>query len=103
MAAESEFDLWRIITTVVTTFTAGGVLAVVRWMLGIASKQREQDSWRKNVDSQLAKGDAEISDTHDAVIELKTNVEFLKDGLGEVRADQKSILKKLTELISRPW
>ena len=98
MSPDTEVDAWRVVTTV----TAGGVIAVVRWMLGIASKQRELDSWRTNVDAQLQKGDVKISETHDAVLVLKTNVGYLTEGLGEIKDDQKTILERLAKLISRP-
>ena len=97
MASETEVNVWRVVTTV----TAGGVLALVRFMMGLASKQREQDAWRTNVDAQLEKGDIKISKTHEVVIVLQNNVEHLTEGLGEIKADQKSILDKLTDLVSR--
>lgn len=95
MSSETEVNIWRVVTTV----TAGGVLAVVRWMLGIASKQRELDAWRTNVNAQLEKGDLKISATHEAVISLQSNVQHLTEGLGEIKADQKSILEKLIDLV----
>ena len=98
MSSETEVNAWRVVTTV----TAGGVIAVVRWMLGIASKQREQEAWRKNVDAQLEKGDVKISATHDAVLVMQANVDHLTEGLGEIKADQKTILERLAKLISRP-
>lgn len=97
MSSDTEVNIWRVVTTI----TAGGVLAVLRWMLGIASKQRELDAWRTNVDNQLEKGETKISATHDAVLILKTNVENLTGDVGEIKDGQKDILGKLTDLVSR--
>ena len=86
MAAESEFDLWRVITTA----TAGAVLAVGRWIFGLASRQRELESWRKIVDTKLEECDAASTGTHDAVIVMQevvanaANPEEIIDGYDNV-------------------
>lgn len=97
MQNDSEVVLWR----VVTAATVAGVLTSARFLVGLKSSQRELESWRSGVNKKLEAGDAEISATHDAVIRLQENVEYLKGDVDEIKTDQKSILKTLAELLSR--
>lgn len=102
MATETGFDWWHAVSAVAAFLSGSGLLAGGRWVFRMESKQHEHETWRRSVDSQLQKGDAEISATHDAVIVLQTNVETLTGVLDEVKDGQKSVLERLAELISRP-
>ncbi len=91
-------DMWAIVTIVL----GAGIVACITWLFDLASKQREQEAWRKNVNEEMRELKAESTATHDAVIVLQTDVAHLTDDVSEIKSDQKSILERLAELISRP-
>ena len=84
MSGTGEFDFWKVITTVI----AGTALAVTRWLFGIQGRTRSLEERMDRVDKQLETGAEEITDTHDAVLVLKTQMEEVKD-------TQKEILKEV--------
>lgn len=100
VAAEGSngMDVYRIATMVV----GAAIVGCFTWLFDLASKQREQEAWRKNVNQEMRDLKAESTATHDAVIVLQTDVGHLTDDVGEIKLDQKSILERLAELISRP-
>ena len=97
-ADATGMDLDRIAAVV----TGAGIIACFTWLFDLASKQREQEAWRKNVNQEMRDLKAESTATHDAVIVLQTDVSHLTDDVGEIKVDQKNILERLAELISRP-
>jgi uncharacterized protein with ATP-grasp and redox domains len=87
----------------VAAMVAGaGIIGCFAWLFDLASKQREQEAWRKIVNQEMRELKVESTATHDAVIVLQTDVSHLTDDVGEIKLDQKSILERLAELISRP-
>ena len=98
MATETEMGLWR----VVTSAAAAGVVAVAAWLVGLASRQREMQSWRKGVDEHIKKCEAATTGTHDAVLIMQTNVEHLTADVEEIKKGQGTILDRLADLLRRP-
>ena len=90
------------IASIAAMVTGAGIIGCFTWLFDLASKQREQEAWRKNVNQEMQELKAESTVTHDAVIVLQTDVAHLTDDVGEIKQDQKSILERLAELISRP-
>ena len=91
-------DVYKIITMVV----GASILACFGWLFDLASKQREQEAWRKNVNQEMRELKVESTATHDAVIVLQTDVGHLTEDVGEIKTDQKTILERLAKLINRP-
>lgn len=99
VAAETNgMDLSNIAAMV----TGAGIIGCFTWLFDLASKQREQEAWRKNVNQEMRELKEESKLTHDAVVVLQGNMEHLTDDVDEIKKDQKIILSSLTELISRP-
>ena len=91
-------DIWSIATIVI----GAGIVACATWLLGVAAKQRELEAWRRNVNEEMRELKAESKLTHDAVTVLQEGVRHLTDDVCEIKDDQKSILRSIAELISRP-
>jgi len=90
------------LSSIAAVVTGASILGCLGWLFDLASKQREQEAWRKNVNQEMRALKAESTATHDAVIVLQTDVSHLTADVGEIKEDQKSILERLAELISRP-
>jgi len=97
VAADIESYMWKGLTSLSVISLAGGF----RWAYRINSRQQSVEEWRKGVDAKLKKDDHTISETHDAVIVLRTKMEGLTAGVAEIKDTNKTILEKLTELVGK--
>ena len=89
--ADPSIDWWKAATTVV----GAAVLAAGRWLLGINARTRRLEDRMGQVDAQLEAGDGEIRSTHDAVLVLQTQMEGVREDVGEIKDGQKDILTEL--------
>jgi len=85
----------------VIAFIAATLLAFAKWVFGIATQQRALEAWRENVDEHIDECKSHSAQTHDVVLVLQTEVKHLAISVEDVKKGQKSILGKLTELVSR--
>ncbi len=97
MSAEVGFGFW----TVVNSVTALGVLGGGSWLLSLALGQREMESWRDGVDTQIQKVDKMSEGTDRVVIALQRDVKHIVTDVADIKAGQQETLMKVTELVSR--
>ena len=97
MSAELGFSFW----TVVNGVTTAGVLGGGAWLISLALGQREVESWRGGVDTQIQKIDKRSEGTDRVVIALQRDVTHIVKDVADIKKDQKETLVKITELVSR--
>ena len=97
MSAELGFSFW----TVVNGVTTAGVLGGGAWLISLALGQREVESWRGGVDTQIQKIDKRSEDTDRVVIALQRDVKHIRDDVSEIKAGQKETIKELGKLVSK--
>ena len=97
MSAELGFSFW----TVVNGVTTLGVLGGGTWLLSLALGQREVESWRGGVDTQIQKIDKRSEETDRVVIALQRDVKHIRDDVSEIKAGQKETIKELGKLVSK--
>ena len=97
MSVEAGFGFWAVVNGVTTLGVVGGGA----WLLSVASSQREMTSWRGNVETQIKTVDKRSERSHDAVIELKSDVKHIISDIADIKSSQDATLDKVTELVSR--
>lgn len=97
MSNEVAFSFW----TVVNGVTTLGVLGGGTWLLSLALGQREMESWRDGVDTQIKKVDERSEDTDRGVIALQRDVKHIVTDVAAIKKGQEATLDKVIELVGR--